>query len=179
MTTLPLVLPSSTIEDWMTWEGRWELINGIPFSMSPMANISHQRVAGNAFLAFSAALENCHDIYVYQPLNYRISETTVFEPDMPVCRGAMEGFFITGTPLLILEVLSKSTEAKDRVVKYAAYEAESVQYYLMADPRNRTLEAYKLQGVEYEKIFEGGSGTVTFDFGEVCAATIDVARLWR
>src|SRR5690606_8258397 len=40
-------LPHYTFEDYERWEGRWELIYGIPYAMSPQPNLKHQRVSGN------------------------------------------------------------------------------------------------------------------------------------
>ena len=39
------ILPHYTYEDWLHWEGRWELIEGHPIAMSPMPVPKHQKVA--------------------------------------------------------------------------------------------------------------------------------------
>jgi hypothetical protein len=39
------ILPSYTYDDYAHWEGRWELIDGIPFAMSPLPSPKHQRIA--------------------------------------------------------------------------------------------------------------------------------------
>ncbi len=36
------LLPYYTYEDYCRWEGRWELIDGIPFAMSPAPTPRHQ-----------------------------------------------------------------------------------------------------------------------------------------
>ncbi|OMF63503.1 hypothetical protein BK141_17305 [Paenibacillus sp. FSL R5-0765] len=33
-------------QDWLTWEGAWELINGKAFDMSPVPTSSHQFIVG-------------------------------------------------------------------------------------------------------------------------------------
>ena len=36
--------PGYTVEDWKTWEGRWELINGTAYDMTPAPNpMRHHR----------------------------------------------------------------------------------------------------------------------------------------
>ena len=33
-------LPHYTYEDYLCWEGRWELINGIPYAMTPAPTVT-------------------------------------------------------------------------------------------------------------------------------------------
>ncbi len=43
--TLPeLKHPGYTVDDWQTWEGRWELINGVAYDMTPAPSPEHQRI---------------------------------------------------------------------------------------------------------------------------------------
>ncbi|HEO65459.1 MAG TPA: Uma2 family endonuclease, partial [Spirochaetes bacterium] len=39
-------IPRYTYEDYVNWEGRWELIDGLPYAMSPLPSINHQQVNG-------------------------------------------------------------------------------------------------------------------------------------
>ena len=41
------LLPHYTYEDYCNWEGRWELIDGIPFAMSPAPTPRHQWLIAN------------------------------------------------------------------------------------------------------------------------------------
>lgn len=47
------ILPHYIYEDYCRWEGQWELIDGIPYAMSPASNIRHQDISGNLY-AFQA-----------------------------------------------------------------------------------------------------------------------------
>ena len=38
-------LPNYNYDDYRLWQGDWELINGIPYSMTPSPTITHQAVA--------------------------------------------------------------------------------------------------------------------------------------
>ena len=40
-------IPTYNYDDYLNWEGRWELINGIPYAMSPMPYPKHQRISNN------------------------------------------------------------------------------------------------------------------------------------
>ncbi len=41
------ILPYYTYDDYCKWEGRWEIIDGIPHAMSPAPNPKHQAVGAN------------------------------------------------------------------------------------------------------------------------------------
>lgn len=56
---------------------------------------------------------------------------------------------IVGAPDLLVEIISKGTMDKDRVLKKDLYEQFGVQEYWIVDPRNRSIEVYQLQGERY------------------------------
>lgn len=41
----PAYLPHYTYDDYARWEGDWELIEGVPFAMSPAPSIRHQSLS--------------------------------------------------------------------------------------------------------------------------------------
>ncbi len=63
-------------------------------------------------------------------------------------------------PDFVAEVLSKSTAANDRGVKYQDYESHGVQEYWIIDPDKQTLEQYVLEGDVYELVLKASDGTV-------------------
>ena len=50
------ILPHYTYEDYCQWEGRWELIDGIPYAMSPAPTPHHQRIGANLITEFVNAI---------------------------------------------------------------------------------------------------------------------------
>ena len=50
--------PHYTYEDYLLWEGRWELIDGMPYAMSPFPSVDHQDINGNLLVVFKEALKN-------------------------------------------------------------------------------------------------------------------------
>ena len=50
-------LPHYTYDDYVQWEGRWEIINGIPYAMYPAPSKKHQRVS----LKIARQLEDFHE----------------------------------------------------------------------------------------------------------------------
>lgn len=63
-------------------------------------------------------------------------------------------------PDLVVEVLSKTTEAHDRGIKFTDYAAHGVSEYWIVDPENETLEQYGLDDGEYELIIKSKDGMV-------------------
>ncbi|MCF0042431.1 Uma2 family endonuclease [Dyadobacter fanqingshengii] len=64
------------------------------------------------------------------------------------------------TPDLIVEVISTSTESKDRGIKFKDYEAHKVEEYWIADPENQTIEQYHLVGEEYALVLKSSQGFI-------------------
>src|SRR5664279_4275784 len=52
-------LPHYTYDDYVQWEGRWELIYGVAHAMSPSPGISHQSISQHIASQLDRALENC------------------------------------------------------------------------------------------------------------------------
>jgi Uma2 family endonuclease len=75
MTIAHKYLPNYTYEDYCQWEGRWELINGIPFAMAPMHTPIHQTINGNLYANFETALKK--DCKAYLPIDWKIFDNTI------------------------------------------------------------------------------------------------------
>ncbi|HIE26558.1 TPA: Uma2 family endonuclease [Candidatus Poribacteria bacterium] len=64
-------------------------------------------------------------------------------------------------PDFIVEVLSDSTETKDRETKFEDYAAHGVSEYWLVDPSREFVEQYILQGESYELLIKSNSGCLT------------------
>ncbi len=144
-------IPHYTYQDWLHWEGRWELIEGHPIAMSPMPVPEHQRVAAELITELTLALRKggCKDCKAYDSVDYKIAEDTIFEPDILVICGKINRSYLDFPPVIIVEILSKSTEERDRGIKYQYYEQEGVKYYLIVDVNKKSLEIYELVKGKY------------------------------
>ncbi|MGC8783703.1 MAG: Uma2 family endonuclease, partial [Armatimonadota bacterium] len=78
---VPKYLPHYTYADYVQWEGRWELIEGIPFAMSPQPSFRHQRISHRIAEELGRALEGCERCRAVLPVDWKISEDTVVQPD--------------------------------------------------------------------------------------------------
>jgi Uma2 family endonuclease len=130
-----------TIEEFLSWqedqEDRFEFVDGQPLAMTG-ARIRHDRVTGNAFSEIRRQLRAndnpCDaftaDIGILTPLgNLRRPEVSVLCPPFD------EDAVTSGSPRLVVEVLSDSTARIDRFVKLDEYKAiETMDYVIIADP---------------------------------------------
>jgi len=82
------------------------------------------------------------------------------------------------TPDWICEILSKSTEGKDRDIKMPIYAQYGVAHAWLLDPRSRTLEAYALENSVWREIGRF-SGDVLVSVEPFEAIAIDLAVLWE
>ena len=80
-------------------------------------------------------------------------------------------------PDWVCEILSPSTESKDRKVKMPIYATFGVAYAWLIDPRAHTLEAYALEGDAWREIgrFAGAAVVSVAPFE---AVAINLEDLW-
>lgn len=171
------ILPHYTLEEWERWEDRWELIEGIPYAMSPLPVPEHQAVSGNLFSILREALKNCKSCRVYLPLDYKISEDTILQPDILIVCGEIKNKYLDFPPALVAEILSPSTALKDRHTKFTIYEQQSIPYYLIIDASQKTLEVYALNDGKY--ILENATENFTFSFEKECTAEVSFSNLFE
>ena len=170
------ILPYYTIADWEQWEGKWELIEGIPYAMSPSPLPKHQRIAGNLYQEFNLQLKNCKQCKVYNAIDWQITNDTVLQPDvLVVCNDP--GKRLKFPPQLTVEILSPGTALKDRNSKFYIYEEQKVKHYLIIDPEKNTVEIYILDDEKYK--LTPAANTYTFSFENACKATIDFTDIWE
>ena len=179
MSSAVKILPSYTFEDWLQWEGQWELIYGIPYAMSPMPIPEHQRIGGNIFTEFRLALRSCNcNCKAYQPLDYKVSEETILQPDMLVVCGDIRKKFLDFAPELIVEILSPSTALKDRHTKVEIYQAQQVKYFIIISCDTQEVEVYALTNKRFELKSKGKDIQFEFDF-EGCKTLIEFEKIWE
>lgn len=168
-----------TFEEYKNWEGKWELIDGTPYAMVPLPSIKHQNISGNIHALLKMQLENCEKCTPLLPVDWKIDEETVLQPDnCVICYSVDEkATYLTKAPSLIFEILSPSTANKDRILKFQIYQEQKVKYYAMIEPKNNTYEIYVLNNDIYEKI-ESDNNCFTFLLEE-CEINFDFAKILK
>lgn len=170
-------LPHYTVSDWEHWEGRWELIGGIPYAMSPIASPKHQRVNARVTTELQLKLKSCDECVVYPPIDWKIDEETVIQPDASVVCGEWEGHYLTFPPVLVFEILSPSTALKDRNLKYRMYEEKGVLFYVIVDMDKKVAEVYELEGKQYQKKGEYAEENFIFKW-DTCTLDFNFSNIW-
>ena len=169
--------PHYTYRDYVHWEGRWELIQGLPYAMSPQPSIRHQVVSQRISVELERALQGCDACQALLPVDWKVEEDTVLQPDNLVVCGEVEGQYLTEAPVLVFEVLSPSTAFKDREVKFALYEAAGVRHYVLVEPIACEAEVFTLEEGRYEQRADAIDAEVDFDLG-ARRILFDFTRLW-
>lgn len=142
-----LTKPRMSVDEFLTWAeanpGRYELFRGEVYAMSP-ETAGHANTKAAAYVALRSAVGArklpCH--VFPDGMTVRIDETTAYEPDALVHCGqklppsAVE----VPNPVVVVEVLSRSTRQFDLAFKLAGYfRLPSVAHYLIVDPNERLI----------------------------------------
>jgi Uma2 family endonuclease len=139
-----------TLDEFLCWEDgtdtRYELIDGFAMAMAPPAE-AHRILAIRLGSRIDSALAS------RRPCNAQIEAGVVrpdraasyYVPDIAVtCQPNEPGRQVMVDPLLVVEILSPSTERSDRRVKLPAYQnMESVHEILLIDSDNHHAEVYR------------------------------------
>jgi len=112
-----------------------------------------------------------------QPIDYRITNDTILQPDMLVVCGEIIKQYLDFAPALVVEILSPSTALKDRHNKYSIYESQGIPYYLIISPDSEEVEVYKLNNGVYSLDQKGRNFTYQFSLPH-CLVSIDFKEIW-
>jgi Uma2 family endonuclease len=139
-----------TLEEFLWWDDgtdtKYELIDGFPVAMAPPAE-AHRILAVRLVSQIEAKLA------AQRPCNAQIEPGVLrpdradsyYIPDIAVtCRPNEPGRQAMVDPILIVEILSPSTERSDRRLKLPAYQTmESVREVLLIDADSYHAEVYR------------------------------------
>jgi Uma2 family endonuclease len=139
-----------------------EFINGEKIVHSPV-KYRHNVVAKRLLVLLDAYITRRGLGYVgYEKLMVSLTRND-YEPDICYFNAATaDGFHPDQmrfpAPDFVVEVLSASTAANDRGVKFDDYAAHSVAEYWIIDPDTETVEQYRLAGERYELAIKAQTG---------------------
>jgi Uma2 family endonuclease len=143
-----------TVEEFAVWaekrpEKHWELFDGIP-QMQQSQSWGHADVKGRIYLALLRGVAEAGLDYSVgvDGVVVKVGPATVFQPDVVVFAGQMaRNEIVALEPLIVIEVLSPSTERRDLTVKLAGYfETPSIEHYVIADWEDCELIHYRREG---------------------------------
>jgi len=137
-----------TVEEYLALEEasevKHEYVRGYVYAMSG-GTFDHDRIANNVRTVLDIFLIDRPCRMQGPDIRVRINEDVYYYPDAIVtCDEIISGTAVeTMTPLLVVEVLSQSTEANDRGDKFADYQTlATFEEYLLVNSRRRSVERY-------------------------------------
>ncbi|MDI6736552.1 MAG: Uma2 family endonuclease [bacterium] len=149
-----------TYEDYLIWDidsdKRYELIGG-EFFMAPAPNIEHQRSSRKIetnIVIFLEKLELEIGEVFYAPCDVVLSNEDVVQPDIIFVSRENSNIItkdnIKGSPDLLIEIISKNSAQRDRIIKKRLYERYGVKEYWLVDVDNKEIEVLTLTQTGYE-----------------------------
>ena len=167
-----------TYEDYVKWEGDWELIYGQAIAMAPAPVISHQLLMVSIAAQFYNQLEECKECQVLVEEDWKISDDTVLRPDVVVVCGNKNDKYIAKTPEIVVEIVSPTTAKRDEKIKFEIYEKEKVKYYILVYPEDKKAKIYKLNKNRLEK--EGDFFDEVYEFIDIsCKVNLDFKKVFK
>lgn len=146
----------------MSEDQKIEFINGEIIVHSPV-KLRHSTAAGNLFVLLDTYVKRNKAGYVgIEKLLVSLTRND-YEPDICYFGSDKADHFTPGqmrfpAPDLVVEVLSESTAAVDRGVKYDDYAAHGVTEYWIIDPEAQSVEQYQLAGDVYTLAIKAQTG---------------------
>ncbi len=139
-----------TYEDFLSYNEfdnrKMEYYSGEIICMSP-THPKHNLVQNKLYLQLVMSLNDCSKCEVYTSdvaVKFELAdEKYQFEPDlMVVCDDNFDKAIYTGTPKLVVEVLSRTTQHRDIGIKLDVYEKCGISEYWIADINNQEIKVY-------------------------------------
>ena len=135
---------------------RYEILDG-ELSVTPSPAAKHQITLGNLHRILSNhVFANHSGRLMLAPTDLILAATTVVQPDL-IFIGNDRSRVVTergveGTPTLVIEILSPTSQRTDRQTKAQLYAKYGIPHYWLIDPDQHVLEAYELSGEQYNLV---------------------------
>ncbi len=161
--------PHYTLEDYLRWQGDWELIEGIPYAMASPRPINQYLLSElGAFLRSVFLQEKCSTCKVYMELDWYVSFDTVIRPDLMVLCGEIPER-VESPPHMVVEIVSPSSRQMDEGLKFELCEMQGVKYFVLVYPNEKTIKVFELFSGRYRQksdnkfVFNGCEVEIAFE----------------
>jgi Uma2 family endonuclease len=165
---------------------RWEVLDGaahVAVTPNPLHQRTTKRLARQLEARFEAADEATgrrRGEVFNSPIDVVLGPHDICQPDLAVVTepAQISKRGIEGAPTLLVEVLSPSNRAYDRVTKARRYAAAGVVHYWIVDPDLQTVDCYRLAGERYSEV-GCFSAEATLCHPDFPGLVIDLPAVWR
>lgn len=147
---------------------RHEIIDGEHY-VNPAPSTYHQTVSRRLHYQLYSQIElKKRGVVIYAPVDLHATEYDVVQPDLVVVLDESMQIItpskIKGTPQLVVEIISPSSDTNDRTLKKDLYQQIGVPEYWIVDPFEHTLEQWVLEDGGYvERPHDDEVGLTTLD----------------
>jgi len=141
------------LEKW-TGDERYELIDGVPYMMAAPSRV-HQEISGELFRQLANFLLGKPCKVYAAPFDVRLNahdkDDRVVQPDIVVVcdRSKLNEKGCVGAPDLVVEILSPTTQGRDRLLKFNKYFEAGVREYWIVDPEDKYVTVHVLTDDHY------------------------------
>jgi Uma2 family endonuclease len=146
---MALPIPHLSLADFLAWENdqpeRHEYFRGETFGMVGARRV-HGLIGGNLFAALKSHLKGSPCRAFFEGMKLQAADDAMFYPDVFVTCDPqdLKTDMVFRHPMLVIEVLSDSTAAYDRGLKFAAYrQIATLKEYVLVDPDTRRVEVFR------------------------------------
>ncbi len=139
------ITPEDYLEGEKLADYRHEYIDGEIYAMAS-ASDAHARISGNAFILLKTHLRGSKCSTYLGEMKAQADRTKYLYPDVMVTcnENDRKSNYSKSHPLLIIEVLSKSTEGYDRGKKFEYYrQMDSLQEYVLIDQTEYHVDLFR------------------------------------
>lgn len=160
---------------------RYEIVDD-ELVVTPAPTSRHQEIVTNLVTVLNVFVRSNGLGKVYaSPLDVLFGEGDYLEPDIVFVRADHSDLVsdrgIEGPPDLVVEVVSPSTEARDRGIKLHRYRHYGVPEYWIVDPDDRRIEVWDLTGASPESIAYAETDVLAW-MPDQATLEIDLAELF-
>lgn len=142
-----------------------EFVEGEVYAMAG-ASDNHNLIAGEIYALLVNHLRGSQCLPFFSDIKVRVTKSVYYYPDILVsCEEDLEDPYFRNHPILIIEVMSPSSERVDRSEKLLYYlQISSLQEYVLVDQHRMNVEVHRR---------EPNGGWITYYFNE----TSDIVEL--
>lgn len=147
---LPKFKTKISVEDYLESEKfspfRREYVDGEVYAMAG-ASDNHARISGNVFVALAVHLRDSACEPFANDIKVRVRQDVYYYPDLLVsCEENPESPYFRNSPILIIEIVFRSTERVDQTEKVFLYQQiPSVQEYVVIDQYRMEVQVHRRQ----------------------------------
>jgi Uma2 family endonuclease len=168
-----------TVEDFLAWEReqeeRYEFFDGL-IRMMVGGTADHNRIAGRVFAALLAKLRGGPCSVFIEGMKVAGATATMYPDVVVTCSPVDATTDVLPEPVIVFEILSRSTQTFDRGQKWLAYQAIlSLQQYVLISQDELRIDTYDRQGNSWiYRVLSGPDARLALAVGKIELAMAEI-----